>query len=129
MTIHYSDTVANNRLTQVLNAIDGGGGDGLLVIGTTALSGATGVLVTITFPATAGVVSSRVLTFSGTPIDATASAAGTAALAELRDSTGLTVCSGLTVGATGSGANIIIDTTSITLARPCRLVSLTITHP
>lgn len=127
MTTTYNTAVATSRLTQVLNAIDAGSGDGLLVIGTSGLSGATGVLATITLGKPSSTVSSRVLTISGVPLSATASASGTAALAELRTSAGTTIASGLTVGT--SGTDIIINSTTITSGQTVQLTSGTITHP
>lgn len=126
MTIAYSTTVKNNRLTQVLNAIDGGAGNGVLVIGTSALSGATGVLASITLAKPSATVAAGVLTLSGTPLSATASATGTAAKAELRDSTGTVVASGLTVGT--SASDIIINSTSISSGQTVQITSGTITH-
>lgn len=130
MTIAYNDTVADARLQVVVDAIDQGSGPGVLVIGTSALAGgSTGVLVEVTMDDPCGTVASRVLTFSGTPIDATATGAGVAAKAEIRDSDGVVIVSGLTVGVTGSGSDITMDTTNLVVDRPCRWVSGSITHP
>ena len=126
MSINYSTTVKNNRLTQVLNAVDGGAGNGTLVIGDSTLSGATGVLATLTLAKPSATVSAGVLTLSGVPISATASATGTAAKAELRDSTGAVVASGLTVGT--SGTDIIISSTAVSSGQTVQLNSGTITH-
>lgn len=129
MTIQYALTLAQDRLQAIIDHIDDSGGPGTLVVGTSALSGATGVLFTLTLDVPMGTISTRTLTFAGTPIDTSATAAGTAAKAEIRDVGGNVVVSGLTVGISGSGANIIMDTVSITVSRPVRLVSGTITHP
>lgn len=129
MTVHYVTAVAAARLQEVIDAIDAGSGPGVLVIGTSALSGATGVLVSVTLDDPCGSVTTRTLNLSGTPLDATAAAAGTAAKAELRDSDDNVVCDGLTVGVIGSGANILMDTTSLVIGRPVRLVSGAIVHP
>lgn len=129
MTIHYSDDLADARLEEVVAAIDAGSGPGVLVVGTSALSGAVGVLFTVTLDDPSGTVAGRVLTFSGTPINTTATGVGVAAKAELRDSDDNVICDGLTVGVTGSGSNIIMDTASVTVGRPVQLVSATITHP
>ena len=100
---------------------------GQLVIGTSALSGATGVLVTIPLSTTPFTVSGKVATLQGTPLSATPSAAGTAALAEFRNNAGTTVISGLTVGT--SGADIIVNTTTVATGVPFTANSGTITHP
>jgi hypothetical protein len=123
MAIVYSTTVKNNRMTQVNSAL---GGSGVLVIGTSSLSGATGVLATIPLANPAGAVAGGVLTLGGMPRSATATAAGTAAKAELRDGGGTVVASGLTVGL--SGADIIIGTTTISVGLTVQLNSGTITH-
>jgi hypothetical protein len=123
MAIVYSTTVKNNRMTQVNSAL---GGSGVLVIGTAALSGATGVLATIPLANPAGAVAGGVLTLGGMPRSATATAAGTAAKAELRDGGGAVVASGLTVGL--SGADIIIGTVTISVGLTVQLNSGTITH-
>lgn len=73
---------------------------------------ADAVLVTFTLGATAfGAATAGKISASGTPIEATASAAGTAANAILESSTSTYVLSGLTVAT--SLANVIIDNTSI----------------
>lgn len=123
MTIAYSTTVKNTRLAAVVTAL---GGSGKLVIGTSSLSGATGVLVSIPLAATPATVSNGVLTLSGVPLSALATAAGTAAKAELRDGSDVVVASGLTVGT--SGADIIVGTTTISVGNTVQVTSGTITH-
>jgi len=69
-----------------------------------------------------------VLTFSGFPrSDTSADANGTAAAARIRDSNGNDVITGLTVGVAGSGADIILDTTSIDASETVTLNSATLT--
>lgn len=130
MTVHYSTAVAQARLQAVIDALDAVSNP-LLVVGTSALAGGTaGVLFTITLnTGPCATISGRTLTFSGTPIDDTATAAGAAAKAELRASDGTVVVDQLSVGVTGSGANIIMDTTGVVIGRPVRLVSASIVHP
>ncbi len=133
-SVVYSSTLKNNRMQLVADLIagktaaasTGSATAGSLVIGTSALSGATGVLATVTLGTTPGTVSGGVLTLSGTPLTATASATGTAAKAELRDNSGNVIVSGLTVGT--SGTDIIIDTTSIVSGETISVSSGTITH-
>lgn len=134
MAVTYSATLKNNRMQLVADLVagktaassTGSATAGSLVIGTSALSGATGVLVTFTLSSTPGTVSGGVLTISGTPINATASGTGTAALAELRNNSGTVICSGLTVGT--SGTDIIINTTAVSSGQSVSLTSGTITH-
>lgn len=134
MSVVYSSTLKNNRMQLVADLVagkvaassTGTATAGTLVIGTSALSGATGLLVTFTLGTTPGTVSAGVLTISGTPLTVTASGTGTAAKAELRDNAGNVIVSGLTVGT--SSADIIINATAISSGQSVTLSSGTITH-
>ena len=134
MAVTYATAVKTNRLANVNDAINsktyvagsGAGSAGTLVIGTNALSGSTGVLATITLQNPAGVASGTTLTLSGLPISSTASATGTAALAELRNNAGTVIVSGLTVGT--SSADIIINSVSIATGQTVQLTSGVINH-
>lgn len=136
MSVIYASTLRTDRLKLVVNKLGTatsptisvtGTAAGTLVIGTSALSGATGVLATINLSTTPATVSGDTLTISGTPLSTTASASGTAAKAELRDNAGTVVVSGLTVGT--SGTDIIISNTTITNGQTVQVTSGTITHP
>lgn len=126
MAVVYAAALKTTRMNAVETALDAGAGAAKLVIGTSALSGATGVLATITLADPAGTVSGAVLTLSGMPKSAVASATGTAAKAELRDSTDAVVVSGLTVGT--SATDIIINSTAISSGQTVQINSGTITH-
>ena len=134
MAVVYSTTLKTNRMqlvsdlvaSKVAAASTGSASAGQLVIGTGALSGATGVLATIALPTTPFTIAGAVATLQGTPLSVAASATGTAALAELRNNAGTTVCSGLTVGT--SATDIILGTTSITSGGTVTITSGTITH-
>jgi hypothetical protein len=134
MAVVYTTTLKNNRMQLVADLIasktaaasTGTALAGTLVIGTSALSGATGVLASVTLSTTPGTVSSGVFTLSGVPLNATASGTGTAALAEFRDNAGTTIVSGLTVGT--SGTDVIINSTSISTGQAVQVTSGTITH-
>lgn len=108
-------------------SVDGQSGFGLLVIGTSSLSGATGVLCTVTLQKPSFSVGTKQVTLLGVPLAATPSSNGTAALAELRDSGSNTVASGLTVTTTGGGGDIIVSTTSFLTTVPVSVTSGTIT--
>lgn len=135
MSVTYSSAAGDARLTAGLNATSTAAGasvngqtagGGLLVIGTSALSGATGVLCTVTLSSTPPFsIASKVATLSGVPLSATPSANGTAALAELRDSASNSVITGLTVGT--SGTDIIVSTTSLSTSVPVSVTAGTIT--
>lgn len=126
MAIVYTNTIKDGRLQDIIDAIDAGSGAGKLVIGTSALSGATGVLVEIDLAGPSATKTGGVLTFSGLPKTGTAAATGTAAKAELRDSDDNTVASGLTVGT--SGADIVINSVSIVSGQSVQIDTGTITH-
>jgi hypothetical protein len=134
MAVVYTTTLKNNRMQLVSDLIasktaaasTGTALAGTLVIGTSALSGATGVLASVPLSATPGTVSSGVFTLSGVPLQGTATGTGTAALAEFRNNAGTTIVSGLTVGT--SGADVIINSTSISTGQAVLVTAGTITH-
>jgi hypothetical protein len=137
MAVNYSGTLKTNRMQLVADLIasktvvgsSGAGSAGSLVIGTSALSGATGVLATIALQNPPGTVSGAgpvLLTLSGVPLTANASAGGTAALAELRNNAGTAIVSGLTVGT--SASDVIVTTVTIVNTQPVTVTSGTITH-
>ena len=138
MPVTYISTLRTDRLRLVQNELGTatpptisttGTLAGTLVIGTSALSGATGVLATVTLPTTPASVTGDVLTLLGVPLTATASATGTAAKAELRDNAGNAIVTGLTVTASGGGGDVIISSVAITSGQTVQVNSGTITHP
>ncbi len=123
MSLTYSVTVRNNRLQQVINAIDAGVGNGKIQIGTTGMAL---VLSTVILAKPCATISNGVLTFSGTPIsDPSAAQSGFAVAARITDSAGTVVASGLTVG--GAGNDIVISLQNITAGSIVTFVSGTIT--
>ena len=151
MAVNYSNTGAvttntalkDNRLICVRDAINGkvpavwtgAGATALLIVGTASLATTAGAgavageLCRFTLPNPVGTVATGVLTFTGTPINNTGTAvAGTAALAQIRDNSGNVIVSGLTVGVTGSGSDVIIDSVTVTAGQVVTFVSGTITH-
>lgn len=126
MAVIYSTAAKNARLDAVASVIDAGSGAGVLQIGTTAM-GTVLAEITLADPC-ASAASGGVLTFSGFPrSDTSANNTGTAAAARIRDSNGNDVITGLTVGTAGSGADIILDTTSIDAGETVTLNSATLT--
>ena len=113
-----STTVRNNRLTQIINAIDGGPGNGTIkpYTGTRPATGGAitsqVLLGTLTFSKPCGTVSSGVLTFAAIAADSSADADGTATWARIADSAG-TFVGDVDIGVSGSGATIVMNTTSI----------------
>lgn len=123
MAVNYSATAKSNRMTAVRDTIDAGSAGGVLQIGTTGMGT---VLASFTLNDPAGTVSGSVLTMSGFPKSATASASGTAAAARIRDSNGNDVITGLTVGTSGSDINL--DSTNISSGQTVTINSATLTH-
>jgi hypothetical protein len=135
MSVNYNATLKTNRMqlvpdliaTKVAAASTGAGSAGQLVIGTASLSGATGVLATLPLKTIPGSVSGSVFTVDCVPaLTVAASASGTAALAELRNTAGTTVVSGLTVGT--SASDIILNSVAITSGQTVTVTAGTITH-
>jgi hypothetical protein len=134
MGLIYGSTVRTPRMNVVRDLIDsktigaatGAGSAGSLVIGTSALSGATGVLATITLPNPASTVSGDVLTLAGVPLSATASASGTANKAEIRNNAGTVIVGNLSVGT--SASDVIVNTTTVTSGQTVTVTSGTVTH-
>ena len=126
--ISYSTTIRNNRLTQILNAIDAGAGAGLLRIydGTRPSNGGTATtkLAEHTMSKPSFTVSGGVATAAAIGA-ATGLAAGTAAWARLVDSTGA-FCSDMNVGTSGSDINV--NTTTYSVGVSCTISSMTITE-
>lgn len=123
MPIIYSTAVKNARLEATISEIGAGG---VIVIGTSALSGATGVLATVPLEDPSFVVSAGKMTLNDLPRVAVASATGTAAKAELRDASGTVIITGLTVGATGT--DITINATAVSVGQTVQITAGTINH-
>lgn len=121
MAIIYSSAVKDSRMQAVVTAL---GGTSKLEICT---AGYASILATISLDATAGTVSSGVLTISGLPKqDVSADNTGIAAVARFRTGANVDVITGLTVGE--SAADIIIDNTDINAGQTIVINSATITH-
>lgn len=123
MAVTYSNTVKDNRMTQVLNAIDGGAGAGYIEICSAAYAA---VLATITLSDPCGTVGTQALTLTMPKSDTIADNTGTAAIARIKDSTGTIVVSELTVST--SGADINLSSLAITAGDTVTLNSAVITH-
>jgi len=124
MAIVYTTAVKNARLNAVVAQIDAGAGAGVLQIGTTSMAS---VLAEITLNDPSGTSSGGVLTLSGFPkSDTSANNTGTAAAARIRDSNGVDIVTGLSVGTSASDINL--DSVSITSGQTVTITSATITH-
>lgn len=123
----YNNTIKTIRMTAVLDAIDAGLAAGTLEICTAAYAA---VLLTFTFSYPCGAVAGdpAAVVFAGMPKQATGEAAGQAAAARIKDSTGSIVASDLTVGLVGSGANVEIDSLGIQAGQIVNLTSGQLVH-
>lgn len=126
MAVTYSTAAKNARLDAVRDLIDAGAGPGVLQIGTAGM-GTVLAEFTLADPSAPN-AAAGVLTFDFDPdiSDTSANADGTAAAARIRDSNGVDIITGLTVGT--SGADIILDSVSITTGQTVTLNTATLTH-
>ena len=121
MAVTYTNAVKIARMGAVTTQA---GATAVLEIGTSAM-GAILASFTLNSPIAAAASGAGVLTLSGFPKNATASATGTAAAARIRTG-GTDIITGLTVGT--SGADVILDSVSITSGQTVTLNSAVITH-
>lgn len=109
----YNMATKTARMTAVKTQIDAGSGNGVLVL----MTAANAVLASIALQKPSGTVTNDILTFSGMPLVATATGSGVAAKAEIRDSAGTAVVTGLTVGGTAEGTaagkDIVLNASTI----------------
>lgn len=123
MSVTYTNAVKIARMAAVVSQA---GTTAVLEIGTTGMAS---ILASFTLnnPIAGAATGAGVLSLSGFPKNATASATGTAAAARIRTATGGTdIITGLTVGT--SGTDVVLDSTSITSGQTVTLNSATITH-
>ncbi len=124
MSVNYSQTAINDRLLGVVTAI--GSGASLYIQTNT---GST--LSTIALATPVGTVNGGVLTFTGTLLDPSAANTGLAYQGVIKDGSGNTQISGLSVGIPLSGADILLsnglNSTAITAGQTVALLSAQIT--
>lgn len=126
MSVNYSTTVLTNRLQQVINAIDGGAGNGFLRV----LGIGGNILSSFQLSRPMGVAALGVLSFNGLSlIDPAAAASGTAKSARVEDSAGNVVISGLVVNGISSAVTDIFmsPTASIVAGQTVAITAATIT--
>lgn len=120
MAVVYPTAVKTARMNAVLTAL---GSSGKLEIGT---AGMASILAVIPL-GTGGSVTNGVWTILAAPAsDTSADAGGTAAEARIRTSGNVDIVTGLTVSTTG--ANINLDSVSITAGQTVTINSATVTH-
>ena len=131
MALALTAALRNAHLDAITAAISAGAGAGVVQIydGARPASGGTATTllgtVTCTDPA-APAASGGVLTFSTFTEDSSADATGTATWARIEDSAGAWVMD-MDIGTSGSGAELIMNNTSITAGGPIRIDSGSLT--
>ncbi|MGE0256817.1 MAG: hypothetical protein AB7N54_19490 [Alphaproteobacteria bacterium] len=122
MSVDYSNAVKDARLAVVRDVIDADTDPGKIEIGT---AGMAAVLATIPLEKPCGTVAGQTLTFDA-PVEGTASAAGTAAEARIKDGAGNVVVSGLTVGL--ADADVVLGSITLSAGLTVRIESGSIAH-
>lgn len=118
MAVTYTTAVKTDRMTATRDKV----ANGTLEI----MTAANAVLATFGLSAAGGSISGVVWTLAFDAGTVQATAAGTAAKAQIKDSGGTAQITGLTVGTSGSDINL--DNTSINTGQNVSLSSATITH-
>jgi hypothetical protein len=120
MSVNYRASLKDTRMTAVVTDI---GASGKLKLYTDADL----LLVTLTLAATAGTVASGVLTLSGTPLSATAVAAGLATKATITKSDDTVIVDQLTVG-TGTTQDVRLNSNDIASGQTVTITAASFTH-
>lgn len=123
MAVQYSNALKDTRMAAVVTAIDAGVAAATLEICTAAYAN---VLCIITLNDPAFTEAAQAITMNGVPKSGTAILTGAAALARIKESGGSVVVQGLTVGT--SGADMNLNSTSITSGQTVTITSGSITH-
>jgi len=124
MAVNYAAALKSSRMQAVIAAIDAGPGPGTLEICTAAFAA---VLAVIPLADPSFTEAGGVITLAGVPrSDNAADAAGTAAVARIKDSTGAVVVDNLTVGV-GTG-DIQLNSVTISVGQAVTITGGTITH-
>jgi hypothetical protein len=123
MAVNYAAALKSARMAQVITAVDVNAAPAFIEIGT---AGMAQTLVSITLSDPSFTESGGVITMAGAPKSGVAGATGTAAAARIKEGGGGIIVSGLTVGT--SGADVNLNSTSITNGQTVTLSSATITH-
>ena len=123
MSVNYNVTTINGRLNAVVSNIDAGPGVGQIRL----LNTPSQTVAVIPLQKPSGIVAGGVLTFSGTPLVSSVTLLSTNIVAaDVEDSTGLVVISGLTVGQS-SAFDIIMPVSNVLVGRLISLTNATIT--
>ena len=122
MSVNYNVTTINGRLNAVVSNIDAGPG-----VGQIRLLSPSNTVALIPLQKPSGTVAGGVLTFSGTPLVSSVTLLSTNIVAaDVEDSTGLVVISGLTVGQS-SAFDIVMPISNVIVGRLISFTQGTIT--
>jgi len=122
VSVNYNATTINGRLNVVVSNIDAGPG-----VGQIRLLSPSNTVALIPLQKPSGTVAGGVLTFSGTPLVSSVTLLSTNIVAaDVEDSTGLVVISGLTVGQS-SAFDIVMPISNVIVGRLISLTQGTIT--
>jgi len=108
MPVNYGPATINSRLTAVVTNIDAGAGSGQMRL----LNSTNQTVALIGLQKPSGTVAAGVLTFSGLPLAAPTLLGDQIVAADIEDSTGVLVASGLTVGQSTASDIVMADTTA-----------------
>jgi len=127
MSVNYDGTTQTARLNATLSRIDNHISPASLEI-CTASYAAVLCIITLSRPSfsVGGSPPSCALTMLGVPKSGTAIGSGVAALARIKDGSGIAVINGLTVGTTG--ADINLNSVNISTGQSVTVSTGTITH-
>jgi len=123
MSVVYANALKDTRMTAVVTALDAQTGFATLEICTAAYAA---VLVVITLQKPSFSESAQAITMSGAPKSGAATGTGTAAAARFKDGAGTVQINNLTVGT--AGADINLNSTSITAGQTVTMTSAVINH-
>lgn len=113
MPVNYNQAVINNRLQQVVNAVDAGPSNGFLRL----LNSFGGIVSSFQLSRPSMAVAGGIATFNGLSLIDPSAVGGTAVAARVEDSTGAVVISGLVVNNSASPVpDIIVSPTNIIAA-------------
>lgn len=121
MSVQYDAGTRTARMTATRDQVCGGTAGSLVI-----MTAANAILATFALTTTGGTVTGDTWTLAFGSTTVTAAAAGIAAKAELRNNGGTAKVLGLTVGT--SGADVIIDNTSIASGQQVQVTAAAITH-
>ena len=123
MAVNYAAALKSTRMAAVITAIDVNAAAATIEIATASFAS---VLVIVTLADPSFTESGGVITMAGAPKSGVATAAGTAAVARIKDGGGNVIVNNLTVGV-GTG-DVQLNATAISIGQTVTLTSGTITH-